>query len=169
MRAACEASLGRLGCDHIDLYYQHRVDPRTPIEETVGAMAELVQEGKVRYLGLSEASAETIRRAHAVHPITAVQSEYSLWTRDIEQDVMPTLAELGIGLVAYSPLGRGFLSGRFSSPEELDEGDFRRYGPRFNGDNLQPEPEAGRARQGDRRRAADHAGPAGPRVGARPR
>ncbi len=136
VRAACEASLGRLECDHIDLYYQHRVDPRTPIEETVGAMAELVQEGKVRYLGLSEASAETIRRAHAVHPITAVQSEYSLWTRDIEQDVMPTLAELGIGLVAYSPLGRGFLSGRFSSPEDLDEGDFRRYGPRFNGDNL---------------------------------
>ncbi len=136
VRSACEASLQRLGCDYIDLYYQHRVDPRTPIEDTVGAMAELVQEGKVRYLGLSEASAETIRRAHAVHPITAVQSEYSLWTRDIEQDVMPTLAELGIGLVAYSPLGRGFLSGRFSSPEELDEGDFRRYGPRFNGDNL---------------------------------
>ena len=136
VRSACEASLQRLGCEHIDLYYQHRVDPRTPIEETVGAMAELVQQGKVRYLGLSEASAETIRRAHAVHPITAVQSEYSLWTRDIEQDVMATLAELGIGLVAYSPLGRGFLSGRFSSPEELDEGDFRRYGPRFNGDNL---------------------------------
>ncbi len=136
VRSACEASLQRLGCDYIDLYYQHRVDPRTPIEDTVGAMAELVQEGKVRYLGLSEASAETIRRAHAVHPITAVQSEYSLWTRDIEQDVMPTLAELGIGLVAYSPLGRGFLSGRFSSPEELDEGDFRRYGPRFNGENL---------------------------------
>ncbi len=136
VRSACEASLQRLGCDYIDLYYQHRVDPRTPIEDTVGAMAELVQEGKVRYLGLSEASAETIRRAHAVHPITAVQSEYSLWTRDIEQDVMGTLAELGIGLVAYSPLGRGFLSGRFSSPEELDEGDFRRHGPRFNGDNL---------------------------------
>jgi aryl-alcohol dehydrogenase-like predicted oxidoreductase len=136
VRAACEASLGRLGTDHIDLYYQHRVDPRTPIEETVGAMAELVAEGKVRYLGLSEASAETIRRAHAVHPITAVQSEYSLWTRDIEQDVIPTLGELGIGLVAYSPLGRGFLSGRFSSPEELDEGDFRRRGPRFTGENL---------------------------------
>ena len=136
VRSACEASLQRLGCEHIDLYYQHRVDARTPIEETVGAMAELVHEGKVRYLGLSEASAETIRRAHAVHPITAVQSEYSLWTRDIEQDVMPTLAELGIALVAYSPLGRGFLSGRFSSPEELDEGDFRRYGPRFNGENL---------------------------------
>ena len=136
VRSACEGSLQRLGTDHIDLYYQHRVDPRTPIEETVGAMAELVQEGKVRYLGLSEASAETIRRAHAVHPITAVQSEYSLWTRDVEQDVMPTLPELGIGFVAYSPLGRGFLSGRFSSPEELDEGDFRRHGPRFTGDNL---------------------------------
>ena len=136
VRSACEASLQRLESDHIDLYYQHRVDPKIPIEETVGAMAELVTEGKVRYLGLSEASADTIRRAHAVHPITAVQSEYSLWTRDIEQDVMPTLDELGIGLVAYSPLGRGFLSGRFSSPEELDEGDFRRYGPRFTGDNL---------------------------------
>ena len=137
VRSACEASLQRLGTDHIDLYYQHRVDPKTPIEETVGAMAELVHEGKVRYIGLSEASAETIRRAHAVHPVTAVQTEYSLWTRDIEQDVMPTLEELGIGLVPYSPLGRGFLSGRFSSPEELDEGDFRRYGPRFNGENLQ--------------------------------
>jgi aryl-alcohol dehydrogenase-like predicted oxidoreductase len=136
VRSACEASLQRLETDHIDLYYQHRVDPKIPIEEAVGVMAELVTEGKVRYLGLSEASAETIRRAHAVHPITAVQSEYSLWTRDIEQDVMPTLDELGIGLVAYSPLGRGFLSGRFSSPEELDEGDFRRYGPRFTGDNL---------------------------------
>ena len=114
MRSACEASLTRLGVEHIDLYYQHRVDPDTPIEETVGAMAELVAEGKVRHLGLSEASAETIRRAHAVHPITAVQSEYSLWTRDVEQDVLPTLAELGIALVAYSPLGRGFLSGRFT-------------------------------------------------------
>ncbi|HEV3070738.1 MAG TPA: aldo/keto reductase [Solirubrobacteraceae bacterium] len=137
VREACEGSLQRLGVEHIDLYYQHRVDPKTPIEETVGAMAELVQEGKVRYLGLSEASAATIRRAHAVHPITAVQSEYSLWTRDVEEQVLPTLAELGIALVAYSPLGRGFLSGRFSSPEELDEGDFRRYGPRFSGDNLQ--------------------------------
>jgi len=136
VRSACEASLQRLGTDHVDLYYQHRVDPNTPIEETVAAMAELVDEGKVRYIGLSEASAETIRRAHAVHPVTAVQTEYSLWTRDVEHDVMPTLQELGIGLVAYSPLGRGFLSGRFSSPEELDEGDFRRYGPRFTGDNL---------------------------------
>jgi aryl-alcohol dehydrogenase-like predicted oxidoreductase len=133
---ACDGSLQRLGVEHIDLYYQHRVDPNTPIEETVGAMAELVAEGKVRHLGLSEASAETIRRAHAVHPITAVQSEYSLWTRDVEPEILPTLEELGIALVAYSPLGRGFLSGRFSSPEELDEGDFRRYAPRFSGANL---------------------------------
>ena len=137
VREACEGSLKRLGVDHIDLYYQHRVDPNTPIEETVGAMAELVTEGKVRFLGLSEASAETIRRAHAVHPITALQSEYSLWTRDVEAEILPTLQELGIALVAYSPLGRGFLSGRFSSPDELDEGDFRRHGPRFTGENLQ--------------------------------
>jgi aryl-alcohol dehydrogenase-like predicted oxidoreductase len=136
VRSACEGSLQRLGVEHIDLYYQHRVDPNTPIEETVGAMAELVGEGKVRHLGLSEASAETIRRAHAVHPIAALQSEYSLWTRDVEEEILPTLRELGIALVAYSPLGRGFLSGRFSSPEELDEGDFRRYGPRFTGANL---------------------------------
>jgi aryl-alcohol dehydrogenase-like predicted oxidoreductase len=138
VRSACEASLRRLGVEHIDLYYQHRVDPSTPIEETVGAMAELVQAGKVRFLGLSEASAETIRRAHAVHPIAAVQTEYSLWTRDVEDEVLPALEELGIALVAYSPLGRGFLCGRFSSPDELDEGDFRRYGPRFTGENLQP-------------------------------
>jgi aryl-alcohol dehydrogenase-like predicted oxidoreductase len=136
VRAACDASLQRLGVDHIDLYYQHRVDPNTPIEDTVGAMAELVAAGKIRHIGLSEASAQTIRRAHEVHPIAAVQSEYSLWTRDVEQEIMPTLDELGIALVAYSPLGRGFLSGRFSSPEELDEGDFRRYGPRFTGENL---------------------------------
>ena len=137
VRSACDASLRRLGVDHIDLYYQHRVDPNTPIEDTVGAMAELVRQGKIRHIGLSEASAETIRRAHAVHPITAVQTEYSLWTRDVEPEILPTLEELGIALVAYSPLGRGFLSGRFSSPEELDEGDFRRYGPRFTGENLQ--------------------------------
>ena len=137
VHSACEDSLERLGVDHIDLYYQHRVDPKTPIEETVGAMAELVKEGKVRHLGLSEASAETIRRAHAVHPITAVQTEYSLWTRDVEQEILPTLQELGIALVAYSPLGRGFLSGRFSSPDELDKGDFRRHGPRFTGENLE--------------------------------
>ena len=130
-------SLQRLGTDYIDLYYQHRVDPNTPIEDTVGAMAELVQAGKVRHIGLSEASAETIRRAHAVHPITAVQTEYSLWTRDVEQEILPTLQELGIALVAYSPLGRGFLSGRFSSTEELDDSDYRRHGPRFTGENLQ--------------------------------
>jgi aryl-alcohol dehydrogenase-like predicted oxidoreductase len=136
VRQACEHSLRRLGTDRIDLYYQHRVDPGTPIEETVGAMAELVEQGKVRYLGLSEASAETIRRAHAVHPIAAVQTEYSLWTRDVEAEILPTLQELGIALVAYSPLGRGFLSGRFSSTEELEQGDYRRHGPRFTGENL---------------------------------
>ncbi len=134
---ACDASLRRLGVEHIDLYYQHRVDPNTPIEETVGAMAELVHAGKVRHIGLSEASARTIRRAHAVYPITAVQTEYSLWTRDVEAEILPTLEELGVALVAYSPLGRGFLSGRFSSPEELDEGDYRRFGPRFTGQNLE--------------------------------
>ncbi len=136
VRGACEASLKRLGTDHIDLYYQHRVDPDTPIEETVGAMAELVAAGKVRHIGLSEASAATIRRAHAVHPITAVQTEYSLWTREVEAEILPTLNELGIALVAYSPLGRGFLSGRFSSEEELEAGDYRLVGPRFTGENL---------------------------------
>ncbi|MFI5036849.1 MAG: aldo/keto reductase [Solirubrobacterales bacterium] len=136
VREACDASLERLGVDHIDLYYQHRVDPSTPIEDTVGAMAELVAAGKVRHIGLSEAGAQTIRRAHAVHPITAVQTEYSLWTRDVEPEILPTLDELGIALVAYSPLGRGFLSGRFTSTDELDEGDYRRYGPRFTGENL---------------------------------
>ncbi len=136
VREACDASLQRLGVQHIDLYYQHRVDENTPIEDTVGAMAELVAAGKVRHIGLSEASAQTIRRAHAVHPITAVQTEYSLWTRDVEPEILPTLQELGIALVAYSPLGRGFLSGRFTSTDELDEGDYRRYGPRFTGENL---------------------------------
>ena len=136
VRAACDASLERLGVDHIDLYYQHRVDPATPIEETVGAMAELVAAGKVRHLGLSEASAATIRRAHAVHPITAVQSEYSLWTRDIEAEILPTMRELGIGLVAYSPLGRGFLAGRFVSTTNLDAGDWRRSGPRFSSEHI---------------------------------
>jgi aryl-alcohol dehydrogenase-like predicted oxidoreductase len=135
-RRALEGSLKRLGTDHVDLYYQHRIDPKVPIEETVGALADLVREGKIRYLGLSEASAQTIRRAHAVHPIAAVQSEYSLWSRDIEAEVLPTLRELGIGLVAYSPLGRGFLSGRFSSPDELAPNDFRRHQPRLQGDNL---------------------------------
>ncbi len=136
VRKSCDDSLQRLGTDYIDLYYQHRVDPNTPIEDTVGAMAELVQAGKVRHIGLSEASAETIRRAHAVHAITAVQTEYSLWTRDVEEEILPTLQELGIALVAYSPLGRGFLSGRFSSTEELDDSDYRRHGPRFTGENL---------------------------------
>jgi aryl-alcohol dehydrogenase-like predicted oxidoreductase len=131
VREACDASLRRLGVDHIDLYYQHRVDPETEIEETVGAMKELVEAGKVRYLGLSEAGPETIRRAHAVHPISALQSEYSLWSRDIEAEIVPTIRELGIGLVAYSPLGRGFLTGAFKSPDDLDEGDFRRMNPRF--------------------------------------
>ncbi len=134
---ACQASLRRLGVDHIDLYYQHRVDTGVPIEETVGAMAELVEEGKVRFLGLSEASAETIRRAHAVHPIAALQSEYSLWSRDIEEEVLPAVRELGIGLVAYSPLGRGFLTGQITSPDDFEEGDFRRYNPRFQGENFQ--------------------------------
>ena len=136
VRSSVEGSLSRLGTNYIDLYYQHRVDPNVPIEETVGAMAELVAEGKIRHIGLSEAAADTIRRAHAVHPITAVQTEYSLWTRDPEDEVLPTCRELGIGFVPYSPLGRGFLAGRFSSPDELDEGDFRRTGPRFTGDNL---------------------------------
>jgi aryl-alcohol dehydrogenase-like predicted oxidoreductase len=137
VREACDASLERLGVDHIDLYYQHRVDNETPIEETVGAMKELVEAGKVRHLGLSEASAATIRRAHAVHPITALQSEWSLWTRDPEAEIIPTVRELGIGFVAYSPLGRGFLSGRIKSVDDLDEKDFRRRGPRFQGENLQ--------------------------------
>ncbi len=137
VRSAIEGSLRRLGTDHVDLFYQHRVDPGVPIEETVGAMGELVQAGKVTHIGLSEAAPETIRRAHAVHPITAVQTEYSLWTREVEDGVLPTCRELGIGFVPYSPLGRGFLSGRFKSPDELDENDFRRHGPRFTGDNLQ--------------------------------
>jgi aryl-alcohol dehydrogenase-like predicted oxidoreductase len=136
VRSACDASLQRLGVDHIDLYYQHRVDKNTPIEETVGAMAELVTAGKVRFLGLSEASADTIRRAHAVHPITALQSEYSLWTRHLEPEILPTLRELGIGLVAYSPLGRGFLTGTISSTADLGANDFRRQNPRFADDAL---------------------------------
>jgi aryl-alcohol dehydrogenase-like predicted oxidoreductase len=138
VHAACDASLERLGTDYIDLYYQHRVDPDVPIEETVGAMAELVEAGKVRYVGLSEAAPATVRRAHAVHPITALQTEYSLWTRDPEDEVLPTTRELGIGFVAYSPLGRGFLTGKIRNPEEdLDETDFRRRGPRFTGENLE--------------------------------
>ena len=136
VRRACEASLRRLGVERIDLYYQHRVDPGVPIEATVGAMAELVRQGKVRFLGLSEAGPATIRRAHAVHPISALQTEYSLWSRDVEDEVLPTVRELGIGFVAYSPLGRGFLAGRFSRPEDIPEGDYRRNSPRFQGDNF---------------------------------
>jgi aryl-alcohol dehydrogenase-like predicted oxidoreductase len=137
VRRAIEGSLRRLGLEYVDLYYQHRVDPDTPIEETVGAMAELVREGKVRYIGLSEAAPDTVRRAHAVHPISALQTEYSLWTRDPEDEVLATVRELEIGFVAYSPLGRGFLSGRFQSPDDLKEGDFRRMNPRFQGENFQ--------------------------------
>jgi aryl-alcohol dehydrogenase-like predicted oxidoreductase len=136
VRSSIEGSLQRLATDHVDLYYQHRVDPNVEIEETVGAMAELLKEGKILHIGLSEASAETIRRGHTVYPITAVQTEYSLWTRDVEAEILPTCRELGIGFVAYSPLGRGFLSGRFSSPDDLDSNDFRRHGPRFTGENL---------------------------------
>ncbi|HEY8466560.1 MAG TPA: aldo/keto reductase [Solirubrobacterales bacterium] len=137
VRRSVEGSLRRLGVERIDLYYQHRIDPQVPVEETVGAMAELVEEGKVAHLGLSEAAPETIRRAHAVHPIAAVESEYSLWTRDVEDGVLPTCRELGIALVAYAPLGRGFLAGRFSSQDELDPDDWRRTSPRFVGENLE--------------------------------
>jgi len=137
VRSSCEGSLRRLKVDTIDLYYQHRVDPNTPIEETVGAMAQLVKEGKVRYLGLSEAGAQTVRHAHAIHPITALQNEYSLWTRDPEDKILPTCRELGIGLVAYSPLGRGFLTGRFKKFDDLPANDFRRHSPRFQGENFQ--------------------------------
>jgi aryl-alcohol dehydrogenase-like predicted oxidoreductase len=133
-REGLEGSLRRLGTDYVDLYYLHRLDPNTPIEETVGGMAELVQEGKVRHLGLSEVAADTLRRGHATHPITALQSEYSLWTRDVEDRVLPTCRELGVGFVAYSPLGRGFLSGRFRSPDDLDPDDWRRTNPRFQGE-----------------------------------
>ena len=137
VRSACEASLRRLGVEVIDLYYQHRVDPDTPIEETVGAMAELVREGKVRFIGLSEAGAQTIRRAHTVHPVTALQSEYSLWTRDPEDEILPVCRELDIGFVSYSPLGRGFLTGQVKSTDDLLENDMRRNLPRFQGNNLQ--------------------------------
>jgi aryl-alcohol dehydrogenase-like predicted oxidoreductase len=137
VKKACDQSLRRLGIDTIDLYYQHRVDPAVPIEDTVGAMADLVQQGKVRHLGLSEAGADTIRRAHAVHPITALQTEYSLWTRDPEDTILPTVRELGIGFVAYSPLGRGFLTGRYRTIDDLPADDWRRHNPRFQGDNFQ--------------------------------
>src|SRR3954451_6880668 len=137
VRSACDASLKRLGVDHIDLYYQHRVDKTVPIEDTVGAMAGLVYAGKVRRIGLSEASVSTIRRAHETHPVTALQSEYSLWTRDVEGEILPTLRDLGIGLVAYSPLGRGFLTGTITSVDNLPEDDFRKRNPRFQGEALQ--------------------------------
>ncbi|PFN77621.1 aldo/keto reductase [Bacillus sp. AFS076308] len=137
VKQACEASLRRLGVDYIDLYYQHRVDPKTPIEETVGAMADLVKEGKVRYLGLSEAAPQTIQRAHSIHPITAVQTEYSLWSRDVEDEILPVCRELGIGFVPYSPLGRGFLTGQIQKFDDLAEDDYRRYSPRFQGENFQ--------------------------------
>jgi aryl-alcohol dehydrogenase-like predicted oxidoreductase len=137
VKKSCEGSLRRLGVDHIDLYYQHRVDPNTPIEETVGAMAQLVKEGKVRYLGLSEASPQTLRRAMKAHPISALQTEYSLWSRDPEEEILATCRELGIGFVAYSPLGRGFLTGRFRSFEDLPEDDYRRFTPRYQGENFQ--------------------------------
>ena len=136
VRAACDASLKRLGVDHIDLYYQHRVDPNTPIEETVGAMGELVRAGKVRFLGLSEPSAQTIERAHEVHPVTAVQSEYSLWTRDPEDGILQACEKLGIGFVPYSPLGRGFLTGAIKSPDDFDDDDYRKHSPRFEGANF---------------------------------
>ncbi len=147
VRSACEASLKRLGIDTIDLYYQHRVDPATPIEETVGAMSELVKEGKVRFLGLSEAGPETIRRAYAVHPITALQTEYSLWTRDPEEAILPLTRELGIGFVAYSPLGRGFLTGEIKSFDDLAPDDYRRHAPRFQGENFQKNLDAVKAIQ----------------------
>jgi aryl-alcohol dehydrogenase-like predicted oxidoreductase len=137
VRSACDASLKRLGVDHIDLYYQHRVDPKTPIEETVGAMAELVQAGKVRYLGLSEAAPATIRRAHAVHPISALQTEYSIWAREPEVEILGVLRELGIGFVPYSPLGRGFLTGKIRTLDDLAQDDFRRHQPRLQGENLE--------------------------------
>lgn len=136
VKQSCDRSLQKLGVDYIDLYYQHRVDPNVPIEDTVGAMAELVQAGKVRYLGLSEAAASTIRRAHQVHPITALQSEYSLWSRHLEDEILPTLQELGIGFVPYSPLGRGFLSGKITTPDDFAADDFRRTQPRFQGENF---------------------------------
>jgi aryl-alcohol dehydrogenase-like predicted oxidoreductase len=136
VKAACDASLQRLGVDHIDLYYQHRVDPNVPIEDTVGAMADLVQAGKVRFLGLSEAGPQTIRRAYQVHPISALQTEYSLWTRDPENEILETIRDLGIGFVAYSPLGRGFLTGRFRKYEDIPEDDYRRYSPRFQSENF---------------------------------
>ena len=168
VRRSIEGSLQRLGTDYVDLYYQHRVDPNVPIEETVGAMAELVKAGKVRHLGLSEAAAETIRRAHAVHPITAVQTEYSMWSRDPEAEILPTCRELGIGFVPYSPLGRGFLSGRFKSTDELDENDFRRTGPALHGRKPRGQPAARGEGRRDGRGEGRQPGPARTGVGSRP-
>ena len=168
MRRSIEGSLKRLGTDHVDLYYQHRIDPDTPIEETVGALAELVQEGKVRHIGLSEASPETIRRAHAVHPLAAVQSEYSLFSREVEDEVLPTLRELGIGLVAYSPLGRGFLSGRFNSADGARRRRLAAHAAALPRRERAAQPRPGVEGLGHRRREGRRAGPARARVGARP-
>ena len=167
-RRACDASLQRLGVEHIDLYYLHRVDPSTPIEETVGAMAELVAAGKVGHLGLSECAAETLRRAVAVHPIAAVQSEWSLWSRDLEDEVLPTCRELGVGIVPFSPLGRGFLTGQITSPADFGPDDFRRDLPRFQGEQLRAEPGPGGQGEGARGGARRHAGPAGAGLGPGP-
>ena len=167
IRTAVEGSLRRLGTDHIDLYYQHRVDPNTPIEDTVGAVAELVSEGKVRHIGLSAAGADTIRRAHAVHPITALQSEYSLWTRDLEPEILPLLRELGIGLVPFSPLGHGFLTGTIRSPEQFDDdADFRKTNPRFTGENFQRNLRIADEVQAVAGRGRRHPGPSGPGLAA---
>ena len=168
VRQAAEGSLRRLGVDHIDLYYQHRVDPDTPIEETIGAMAELVQEGKVRYLGMSEAGPETLRRANAVHQITALQTEYSLWSRDTADEVLPTCRELGIGFVAYSPLGRGFLTGAIQTIDDLAEDDYRRSSPRFQGENFDRNLALVRDDPGARGRQGRHACPARAGVGPGP-
>ena len=166
VRKACEASLKRLGIETIDLYYQHRVDPKTPIEDTVGAMADLVREGKVRHLGLSEAGPQTIRRAHAVHPIAALQTEYSLWSRDPEEEILPTVRELGIGYVPYSPLGRGFLTGQIKSIDDLEDGDYRRTTPRFQGENFQKNLDLVREIETMARSERLHTGAARSRLGA---
>ena len=168
IRIAVEGSLARLGTDHIDLYYQHRVDPDTPIEDTVGALAELVAEGKIRHIGLSEAWVDTIRRAHAVHPITALQSEYSLWTRDPEEEVLPVLRELRIGFVPYSPLGRGFLTGQIRSLDDLEDGDFRKSQPALRGRELRAQPARRRRGAADRRRGRRDARAGRAGVAARP-
>ncbi len=168
VRSSCEGSLKRLGLETIDLYYQHRVDPNVPIEDTVGAMAELVSQGKVRFLGLSEAAPATIRRAHAVHPITALQTEYSLWSRDPEDELLATCRELGIAFVAYSPLGRGFLAGAIRRPEDLADDDWRRYSPRFQGENFQKNLDLVEEGRGAGAAEGRHSGPVGARLGARP-